>query len=83
MYKQHRGENGTDIMLYITSIKLFQPFTHQRVHCLLGPANLSDSPGDQNFIMGTVNNVSQGSEPQFLLKILAQFLVTPMTSIYL
>lgn len=56
-------------MLYISSIKLSQPFPHQRVHCLLGPANLADSPGDQSFIMETVNNVSQGSEPQFLPKV--------------
>lgn len=58
-----------DTMLCITSIKLFQPFPHQRVYCLLDLANLADSPGDLSFITETVNNVSQGSEPQFLPKV--------------
>ena len=57
------------ILLYITSIKLFQPFPHQRVHYILGLANLADSPGDLSFIMERVNNVFQGSEPQFLPKV--------------
>ena len=56
-------------MLHITSVKLFQPFPHQRVHCLWGPANLADPPGDLSFIIETVNNESQGSKPQFLLKV--------------
>ena len=57
------------ILLYITSMKLVQPFPHQRVHYILGLANLADSPGDLSFIMERVNNVSQGSEPQFLPKV--------------
>lgn len=72
-----------DTMMYITSLKLLKPFPHQRVHCLLGLANLADSPGDLSFIMETVNNASQGSKPQFLPRSWEQFLVTSMTSIYL
>lgn len=72
-----------DTMLYITSVKLLKPYPHQRVHCLLGLANLADSPGDLSFTMETVNNVFQGSKPQFLLRSQEQFFVTPMTSIYL
>lgn len=56
-------------MLYTTFINLFQTFPRQRVYCLLGLANLADPSGDLSFIMETVNNVSQGSEPQFLPKV--------------
>jgi hypothetical protein len=69
MYKQHGGgRSDMDTMPYITLVRLFQPFPQQWVHCLLGLTNLTDSPGDLSFILETVSNVSQGSEPQSTLK---------------
>lgn len=55
-------------MLYITSVRLFPPFLHQRVLCLWGLSNLAGTPGDVSFITESVNNLSQGSEPQSISK---------------